>query len=82
LNIPAAELIDSPGPPGLKELRLAAGLRQRDVAELLKIGVPYYCDIENGRHPLPQALIPRLASAYHVPESNIRAGQRPDVSGH
>lgn len=50
----------------MKELRLASGLRQIDVAQALGIGIPTYCRYEYGqREPSPTTLV-KMAKLYQV----------------
>ncbi len=51
----------------LKELRLDKGLRQEDVAEVLKISRSTYKDYEGQISIIPIKHLIRLADYYHVP---------------
>ena len=57
----------------LKTMRLAAGLKQSDMAKRLSISQPYYCDIENGRRQsdMSYSLMEELAAALDVPVQTI-----------
>ncbi|MFE0654370.1 helix-turn-helix domain-containing protein [Streptomyces sp. NPDC059534] len=73
-EVPIAELIqeihdESP----LRRMRRSAGLRQKDVAKSLHVGVPTYSDVETGRQSVPARWVPILAAAFRVPVSAICA---------
>ena len=57
----------------LKAMRLAAGLTQGDMACMLSVSQPYYCDIENGRRQsdMSYSLMEKLATALNVSVQEI-----------
>ncbi|MCY0962962.1 helix-turn-helix domain-containing protein [Streptomyces sp. H27-H5] len=65
-NVPICEIIDEEDTPPLRRLRTAAGLRQKDVAKLLGVGTPTYCDVETARQGVPERWIPILSEAFNV----------------
>lgn len=50
----------------IKELRLAAGLSQRDLAQCVRVGFPHISKIEAGREPASTELLARIAEAVGV----------------
>ncbi len=53
----------------LKELRISAGLLQRQVAAELEIDTAYLSKIENSAKPVSISSLPKLASYYNIEES-------------
>jgi len=53
-------------PMTLKELRLAAGLRQRDVADILNVARVTYSNYERGTREPGRETLSRLARIFHV----------------
>ncbi|MFI1890486.1 helix-turn-helix transcriptional regulator [Streptomyces jumonjinensis] len=60
-------------PSSLRALRVAAGMRQVDIARMLGVGTPTYCDVETGRQGIPSRWIPALALALGVLPDTLRA---------
>ncbi len=52
--------------PRLKELRLAAGLNQTEIAAILEMQQNQYSRYERGERELPMHLFIRLANHYNV----------------
>ena len=52
--------------PRLRELRVASGLTQRELADKLEMLQPQYFRYEQGTRDLPTALLIRLAELYGV----------------
>jgi DNA-binding XRE family transcriptional regulator len=71
LGVTVADLIEPEGAPTLKQMRVAAGLRQRDAAKAVGVGIPTYCDVERERQRMPPRWIPLLASAFKVSRKAI-----------
>ena len=52
--------------PRLRELRMAAGYNQTEIADLLDMQQNQYSRYERGERELPMHLFVRLAEHYHV----------------
>ncbi|MEW1551506.1 helix-turn-helix transcriptional regulator [Streptomyces tsukubensis] len=72
LGTTVADLTEPGGPPSLRALRTAAGMRQVDIARMLGVGTPTYCDVETGRQKIPTRWIPLLARALDVLPDSLR----------
>ncbi|MYT25952.1 helix-turn-helix domain-containing protein [Streptomyces sp. SID7760] len=79
-NVAVSEIIEDRHTTPLRRLRIVAGLRQKDVAKLLGVGIPTYCDVETSRQGLPDRWIPVLSQAFSVSAEAIRALSRVQVS--
>lgn len=53
----------------LRALRLARGLKLGELAAAVGISYPYLSNIERGRRPLTDAVLPRIADALEVSQS-------------
>jgi len=71
----------APGTIGdrLRRERLKLGKGLREMAEILHIAPAHMTDIEKNRRTPSEELLLKIAAAYQIPESDLRAGwQRPD----
>ncbi|MGV9315204.1 helix-turn-helix domain-containing protein [Streptomyces sp. NPDC003691] len=72
-------------PASLRALRVAAGMRQADIARMLGVGTPTYSDVETGRQGIPARWIPALTLAFGVLPDALRAlgkdGRIPSLPG-
>ena len=50
----------------IRAMREAAGLRQKDLAELANVSCPYLCDLENDRRGAKSETWQRIADALGV----------------
>ncbi|WP_353963551.1 helix-turn-helix transcriptional regulator [Streptomyces sp. NBC_00078] len=55
----------------LRGLRIAAGMRMKDIAAVLKVCPPTYCDVETGRQKIPVRWVTPLSNAYGVPPETV-----------
>jgi len=51
----------------LRQARIAAGLRQRDIASIVGISIPFYCQIETGKRRANIELAGNIAKALSMP---------------
>ncbi|MFD7978772.1 helix-turn-helix domain-containing protein [Streptomyces sp. NPDC059071] len=73
LEVSPRQLMEESGRPTLRSLRLAAGLKQADVARALHLrGKGTYSDVERGRQSIPARWIPTLAQLFGQRESTIQ----------
>lgn len=60
----------------LKSRRIAAGLKQKDIAELIGIAQPTYCNIENKkRNPTVNTLV-KIAAVLKCPVTELLDGDQ------
>lgn len=71
LRVEVSELVDTGSPVSLRDLRVAAGLQQADVARALHVTASTYCDVEKGRQKVPRRWLPVLAFLLDVPKEDI-----------
>jgi len=55
----------------IRQLRQAAGLRQRDLAEAAGTSQDHICDIERGNHLPGTDLLLRIAAALKIPPAKL-----------
>ncbi|MFD0270874.1 helix-turn-helix transcriptional regulator [Streptomyces sp. NPDC127106] len=72
LKAPVSEFVDGAQDATLRGLRKSAGMLQRDIARMLHVGTPTYCDVETHRQEIPDRWIPILSKAYGVSAEEIR----------
>ncbi|MFJ3673661.1 helix-turn-helix domain-containing protein [Streptomyces sp. NPDC090106] len=80
LGVPVSRLIEPGRSSILRRLRTSAGLLQKDVAFLLNVGAPTYCDVETGRQEIPERWIPILSKRYGVTPNTIRDLPKKDAT--
>ncbi|MEU8516352.1 helix-turn-helix transcriptional regulator [Kitasatospora sp. NPDC048722] len=65
-GVSVREIIEGGILPTLRELRVAAGMRQTDIARRLHVQASTYCDVETGRQRVPLRWVPILAAEFRV----------------
>ncbi|MET9183264.1 helix-turn-helix transcriptional regulator [Kitasatospora aureofaciens] len=85
-GVSVREIVDYGILPTLRDLRVAAGMRQADIARRLHVQTSTYCDVETGRQNIPARWVPVLSvelrvsthflTSLRVSRSAIKLGSR------
>ncbi|MFF2548367.1 helix-turn-helix transcriptional regulator [Kitasatospora sp. NPDC058063] len=73
LGVSVREIVEFGILPTLREMRIAAGMRQADIARRLRVQTSTYCDVETGRQNVPPRWIPILSAEFCVSKDFLQS---------